>query len=145
MITALETGCRLVLMVTLLTLVAIFAAFQLGRPAGRATTSGARWSPQDAPRIRTVQPAETFGGAWRSARRWWLAFSHTEPRMQDVPGRMTCPVVGPLREGRSRGGWSPSARAGACPSVGSVPNRRPTTAGRKESEPGGGRLPGHYA
>ena len=80
MITALETGCRLVLMVTLQTVVAIFAAFQLGHPAGRATTSGARWSRQDAPRIRTVQPAGTFGGAWRSTRRWWLAFSHTEPR-----------------------------------------------------------------
>jgi hypothetical protein len=143
MITALETGCRLVLMVTLLTLVAMFAAFQLGRPAGRATTSGAGWGPQDAPRIRTVQPAETFGGAWRSARRWWLAFSHTEPQMQDVPGRMTCPVVRPLREGRSRGDWSRSARAGACPSVRRVPNRRHTTAARK-AQPGGGRLPGHY-
>jgi hypothetical protein len=39
MITALEIGCRLVRMATLLTLVAIFAAFQLGRLASDATRS----------------------------------------------------------------------------------------------------------
>jgi hypothetical protein len=95
MITALETGCRLVLMVTLLALVAMFAAFQLGRPAGRATTSGAQVDPQDAPRIRTVQPVGTLGG--RMAERTTMVagpLPHGTPdarrsRQGDMPGSET--------------------------------------------------------
>ena len=86
MITALETGCRLVLIATLLTLVAIFAAFRLGRPAGRATTSGARWS---TPRTRRASGRcnrrERSGAHGGAHRRWWLAFYHTEPGVQGVP------------------------------------------------------------
>ena len=132
MITALETARRLVLMATLLTLDTILPPSSSDAPRD-ARRAAPRWIPQDAPRIRTVQPAGMLGGAWRSARRWWLARSHTEPQMRGVPGRVTCPVMRPLREGRSRGRRSPSARAGACPSIRRVPNRRHTTAARKEA------------
>src|SRR5439155_18819399 len=85
LVTALEIGAGLVLTATLLTLLTLVAAFQLGR------------------------------------------------------------LVRTSRGGRSRGGRSPSAGAGACRIGGRVPNRRPPDGSRKEPEPGGGPLPGRHA
>ena len=101
MITALEIGAGLVLTATLLTLFAVVAAFQLGRLVTRDDEQR-QMEPADAPRIRKVRPAGTFGGAWR---RCTTMVARLLPHGHQMRGVHACVTFSPSRMSSPEPSW----------------------------------------